>query len=89
MKMSKETIWQNLNKNKYPKVKTPRMLMIHLRDGDKEGKFLHNGFYIDFKVVREDESAWVVASEKISRSGGSSGGHYYVSKKNPARAVWD
>lgn len=50
---------------------------------------LHNGFFVDFKVIREDLFAWVVESEKVSKSGGASGGIYYVNKKNPSRAVWD
>lgn len=79
-----ETIWENLIRNKYSVVKTPRQLMIHLKMGDKSGKFLQGRYFNDFNVIREDSSVWVVESEK-----GSAGGVYYVNKKNPNKAVWD
>ncbi len=82
-----ETIWENLMKNKYRKIKTPRQLMIHLKNGDKSGKFLQGNYFNDFNVIREDSSAWVVESEKGGKY--PAGGIYYVNKKNPNQAVWD
>lgn len=84
-----KTIWEDLMENKYPITRTPKELTKKLESGEKEGTFLNNGFRIDFRIIREDSSAWVVESETVSPSGGVSGGNYYVNKKNPTKAVWD
>jgi len=87
--MAKETLWKQLMKGGYRTVATPKSLAISLKYGRKKGYYFINGFSIPYTVKGEDESIWIVHTEKIGRGGATAGGIYYVSKKNPNRSVWD
>ncbi len=86
-KRSKDS-WRELRKD-YPSVSTPTTLVTSLKAGVKKGYYFKYGYSISYAVVSEDKFMWVVSTEKIHPSGVSAGGHYYVSKKNPKRAVFD
>lgn len=89
MGKTKDTIWKGLLKEHYKVVKTPGTLANSLKFGSKKGFYFKYGYSVPYKVVKEDKDTWVVDTESINAKGFTAGGHYYVSKKNPSRAMWD
>lgn len=82
------SIWSDVVKDYKPR-SVPKRLALHLKSGDKSGIYLHNGFFVEFNVIEEDASAWVVDSPLVGRDGGEAGGTWCVSKKNPNKGVFD
>lgn len=82
-------IFEELKEQKYRLESTPKDLKKLIIAGKKSGKYIQHGYVIPFKVKREDETTWVVSTEKISRKGYSSGGIFYISKLNPSKCIWD
>ncbi len=80
--------WDKIRKAHHIR-KTPKSLATSLKYGSKSGYYHSHNFWIPYNVVYEDNSMWVVNSELISRNGISSGGVFYVSKKNPNKCVFE
>jgi len=81
--------FEELKKDGFKVVATPPSLRSSLKSGKKKGNYSQYGFTVPYNVTREDSTTWVISTGRVNRSGGESGGNYYVSKKSPSKAIWD
>jgi len=81
--------WKKLRNLQNKECKTPPIMESLLRLGESSGNFTQHKYWAKFTVVNETPDMWIVSAPKISRSGTEMGGIWYVSKKNPKRAVFD